>query len=67
MTDSLVALWWIKRADKIWKVWVENRVIKFREKVDSSSWIIIPGELNPADIATCECRPKMLPQLWFYG
>ena len=46
---------------------MENRVIKFREKVDSSSWIIIPGELNPADIATCECRPKMLPQLWFHG
>ena len=46
---------------------MEKRVIKFREKVDSSSWIIIPGELNPADIATRECRPKMLPQLWFHG
>ena len=33
-TDSLVALRWIKRADKIWKVWVENRVKKIREKVD---------------------------------
>ena len=30
-TDPLVALWWIKRADKIWKVWVENRVRKIRE------------------------------------
>ena len=27
-TDSLVALWWIKRVDKNWKVWVENRVRK---------------------------------------
>ena len=67
MTDSLVALWWIKRADKIWKVWVENRVIKIRGKVDSNSCWHIPGELNPTDIATCECRPKVLPQLWFYG
>ena len=25
---STVALWWIKRADKIWKAWVENRVRK---------------------------------------
>ena len=66
-TDSLVALWWIKRADKIWKVWVGNRVIKIREKVDSSSWRHISGELNPADIATPECRPKVLTQLWFYG
>ena len=35
-TDSLVALWWIKGVDKNWKVWVENRVGKIREKVDSS-------------------------------
>ena len=27
----------------------------------------IPGDLNPADIATRECRPKVSPQLWFYG
>ena len=66
-TDSLVALWWIKRADKIWKVWVENRVRKIREKVDSSSWRHISGELNPTDIATREYRPKVLPQLWFHG
>ena len=24
-------------------------------------------ELNPADIATRERRPKVLPQLWFHG
>ena len=65
--DLLVALWWIKRADKIWKVWVEKWVRKIREKVGSSSWKHISGELNPADIATRECRPKVLPQLWFYG
>ena len=23
--------------------------------------------MNPADIATRECRPKVLPQLWFHG
>ena len=32
-TDSLVALWWIKRVDKNWKVWVENRVRKIRERL----------------------------------
>ena len=66
-TDSLLALWWIKRTDKIWKVWVENRVRKIREKVDRSSLRHIPGEMNPADIATRECRPKVLPQLWFHA
>ena len=66
-TNSLDALWWIKRADKIWNVWVKYRVRKIREKVDSGSWMHISGELNPADIATRECRPKVLPQLRFYG
>ena len=23
--------------------------------------------MNPADIATRECRPKVLPKLWFHG
>ena len=57
----------MKRVDKDWKVWVENRVRKIREKVDSSSWGHIPGDLNAAEIATRECRPKVSPQLWFYG
>ena len=47
---------------------MENRVkVKIREKVNSSSWRHIPGKLNPADIATRKCRPKVLPQLWFHG
>ena len=66
-TDSLVALWWIKRADKIWKGWVQNRVRKIREKVDSSSCRHISVKLNPTDVAALECRPKVLPQLWFRG
>ena len=66
-TDSLVALWWIKRVDENWKVWVENRVRKIRKKVGNSSLRHISRELNPAAIATRECRPKVLPQLWFHG
>ena len=46
---------------------MENRVRKIRENVENSSWRHIPGELNPADIATRECRPKVLPQLWFHA
>ena len=52
-TDLLVVLRRIKRGDK--------------EDVDSSSWRLIPGKLNSADIATCECRPKVLPHLWFHA
>ena len=32
-TDSLVTLWWIKRADKNWKVWVENRIEKLEKRL----------------------------------
>ena len=46
---------------------MENRVRKIREKIDSSSWRHISVELSPTDIATLECRPKVLPQLWFHG
>ena len=66
-TESLVVLRRIKRGDKDWKISVEKRVRKVTEDVDSSSWRLIPGKLNSADIATCECRPKVLPHLWFHG
>ena len=46
---------------------MENRVRKIREKVESSRWRHIHGELNPADIARPKCRPKVLLQLWFHG
>ena len=46
---------------------MEKRVRKVTEDVDSSSWRLIPGKLNSADIATCECSPKVLPHLWFHG
>ena len=40
---------------------MESRARKIREKVNSSNWKHIPGELNPADIATREGRPIVLP------
>ena len=46
---------------------MENRVGKIRKTVNSSSWRHIPRELNPADIATRECWPKVLSQLWFHS
>ena len=32
-TDSLFPLWWIKKADKNWKVWVEYKIRQIREKL----------------------------------
>ena len=57
-TDSLVSLCRIKKIDKEWKVWVDNRVRQIRNFVDSSNWRHVPGELNPTYIPTRENRSK---------
>ena len=40
---------------KIWKPWVENRVVKVRKVVDCEDWNHISGLVNPADIAKRVC------------
>ena len=47
-TDSEVALCWLKGKSKIWKPWVENRVVKVRKVVDCEDWNHISGLVNPA-------------------
>ena len=62
-SDSEVALCWIKGKEKIWKPWVENRVVKIRKAVDRDCWFHVPGTLNPADRPTKMC--KNLNELFF--
>ena len=52
---------------KVWKLEGLGGVTKISGKVGSRSWKHITGALNPADTATRECRPNVLPQLWFHG
>ena len=67
-TDSQVALSWIKGCKKEWKPWVENRVCKIREKTDIRCWRHVPGEQNPADLATREGRIiEMINERWWQG
>ena len=49
-TDSMVALCWIKETDKIWKTFVQNRVIEIRRLVPPDCWRHCPGTENPADV-----------------
>ena len=37
-SDSLIALWWIKQNHKTWKLWIQNRVKKIRENVNTEHW-----------------------------
>ena len=34
LTDSQIALWWIRQRSKEWKIWVQNRVEAIRENVN---------------------------------
>ena len=67
-TDSQIVLWWIRQAQKEWKVWVQNRVQKSRQSVDSKNWFHVPNLLNPADICTWECLVIRFKEcsLWWY-
>ena len=49
-SDSLEALYWIKRVKKNWYVFFNNRVSKIRSVVDPVYWRHWPGKLNPADL-----------------
>ena len=67
-SDSEVALWWIQQKDKLWNVWVQNRVEIIREKTSSFIWFHVPTSLNPADISTRSISLyKFLDSSWFIG
>ena len=55
-SDSQVALCWIKGKTKVWKAWVENRVVMIRNVIDCEMWSFILSEENPADIPTRICN-----------
>lgn len=42
-TDSMVALYWIIGVDKVWKQFVQNRVLEIRELLPVSCWRHCPG------------------------
>ena len=67
-TDSMTALAWLRTTSKM-SVFVSNRVCKVRDRTDVEQWRHVPGELNPADLASRGCRPRRLAEdpLWLHG
>ena len=68
-SDSLIALWWIKQNHKTWKLWIQKRVQKIREKVNTEHWNYVISENNSADIAIRRSSSNSLLKnlLWWNG
>ena len=56
-SDSTVALCWTKSSPSRWGTFVANRVNSIQEVVPPDEWFHVPGEMNPADLATRAARP----------
>ena len=67
-SDSEVALAWINGVDKVWEVWVQNRVNKIHE-LSKGLWYYVPTSMNPADIGTRESSAItfVTNNLWWEG
>ena len=68
-TDSLITLWRIRNGEQGYKIWVANRVKEILERSSADSWYYVPGQLNPADVASRSCGVEDLINntLWWSG
>ena len=55
LTDSTVALWWIKNTSSIYKQFVQERFKEIRRNVGADCWRHIEGKQNPADLPSRGC------------
>ncbi|XP_014673726.1 PREDICTED: uncharacterized protein LOC106813985 [Priapulus caudatus] len=67
MTDSMIALSWIKNKAKSFKMFVSTRVGEIQSATDPSQWRHIPGEVNVADDLTRGLNADQLNGRWQYG
>ena len=51
-TDSMVTLAWIKGTSRVFKVFVQNRLIKICENSTPDKWYYCNTTENPADLIT---------------
>ena len=67
--DSKISFYWIQRANREWRQFIENRVISIRSLVPSQHWKHCPGVSNPANIPSREMSPSELSEnhLWLNG
>ncbi|KAL0883544.1 hypothetical protein ABMA27_015698 [Loxostege sticticalis] len=68
-TDSTVVLGWLKSYSCDLKPFVSNRVGEIQELCQSGIWRHVPGDKNPADLASRGVNPKSIQaaSLWWEG
>ena len=68
-TDSEVLLYWIRGVDRVWKQFVQHRMIEIRNLLPSVCWRHCPGVDNPADLPSRGVKPADLVknELWIMG
>ena len=50
LDDSLDCLFWIHDTKKIWKQFIQTRVLKVTDPLEGTNWLFCPRVQNPADI-----------------
>lgn len=68
-TDSEVSLYWIQGVDRVWKQFVQHRVVEIRDLLPSACWRHCSGVDNPADLPSRGVKPADLAKndLWLSG
>ena len=68
-TDSQITLQYIRNESRRFKTYVANRVCEIRQVSELSQWRHCPGNLNPANDASCRLSAQQLlsSDRWFTG
>ena len=60
-TGSLDCLFWIHNTKKMWKQFVQTRVLKIRDTLEGTSWLFCPGMQNLGRISVSELPQEDCP------
>lgn len=68
-SDSMIALYWMKKEPSQWKTYVANRVASIQDNSDINDWHHVISQENPADVASRGLLPGELHhcELWWHG
>nr|XP_054775091.1 uncharacterized protein LOC129283281 [Lytechinus pictus] len=67
MTDSMIALSWIRSEGRRFKPFVAARIGEIQSYTNPAQWKYVPGELNPADDVSRGLPVRKLSERWKQG